>query len=83
MRIDDFNAVSPPEFLPVLVGNRVTLRPGIPEDAEILHAIVSEPSVMHWWGKPESHEKIAASLRGEDGDFLLVIEVDHAVVGGI
>ena len=83
MHRDDADTIPPPEALPVLVGNRVTLRPGVPEDAGILHAILSEPSVMHWWGKPEPHKNIAASLRGEDGEFLLVIEVDHAVAGGI
>lgn len=72
-----------PEEQPLLVGNRVTLRPGIHEDTEILHAIMSEPSVMQWWGQPEPEETIAAHLRGEDGEFLLVIEVDHAVAGGI
>jgi len=83
MHRDDADTIPPPEALPVLVGNRVTLRPGIPGDAGTLHAILSEPSVMQWWGKPEPHKNIAASLRGEDGEFLLVIEVDHAVAGGI
>lgn len=77
------DVVSSPEVLPVLVGDRVTLRPGIPKDAAILHAILSEPSVMQWWGKPEPQKNIAASLQGEDGEFLLVIDVDHAVAGGI
>ncbi len=38
---------------------------------------------MQWWGQPENEDTIAAHLRGEDGEFLLVIEVDHAVAGGI
>ncbi len=79
----DSNSGPPLEVLPVLVGDRVTLRPGIPEDAEILHAILSEPSVTQWWGKPDPHEHLAASLRGEDGEYHLVIEVDHAIAGGI
>ncbi len=37
-----------PELLPVLVGDCVTLRPGTHEEAPILHAILSEPSVMRW-----------------------------------
>jgi len=72
-----------PELLPVLVGDRVTLRPGTHEEAPILHAILSEPSVMRWWGQPEPEEDIAANLRGEGGDCRLIIEVDHAVAGGI
>ncbi len=74
---------SDPELLPRLVGDRVTLRPGTHEEAPILHAILSEPSVMRWWGHPEPEEDIAANLRGEGGNCLLIIEVDHAVAGGI
>ncbi len=72
-----------PEDFPLLVGERVTLRPGRPEDVPILHAILSEPSVTHWWGEPDPEEDIAGDLQGKDGAFLLVIEVDHAVAGGI
>lgn len=69
--------------LPVLVGERVTVRPGTPEDVAPLHAIWSEPSVMQGWGKPDSPDTIAASLRGEGDTVLLVIVVNHAVVGAI
>jgi len=72
-----------PELLPVLAGDRVTLRPGTHEEAPILHAILSGPSVMRWWGQPEPEEDIAAHLRGEGGTCLLVIEADYAVAGGI
>ena len=34
-------------------------------------------------GRARTLRTIAASLRGEDGAFLLVIEVDHDVAGGI
>ena len=79
------NSADSPGFgsLPVLVGERVTLRPGMPEDVAVLHAILTEPSVAKWWGEPEPYAEIAASLRGEDETFLLVIEVDHTVAGGI
>lgn len=71
------------DTLPRLIGERVTLRPGTPEDVPLLHAVLSEPSVVQWWGKPDNHEVIAAHLRGEDDTFLLVIEVDRAAAGGI
>jgi aminoglycoside 6'-N-acetyltransferase len=80
--VDESDAADP-ELLPVLVGDRVTLRPGTPADVPSLHAVLSESSVMQWWGKPDNDELIAAHLRGEDDTFLLVIEVDHAVAGGI
>jgi hypothetical protein len=32
-----------------LVGRRVKLRPGRPEDALQLHAILAEQSVARWW----------------------------------
>lgn len=81
--VDEATAALRPEVLPVLVGDRVTLRPGIPEDARVLRQILSEPSVAHWWGEPESHDAIATNLLGEGAAFLLVIEVDGAVAGGI
>ncbi|MEA2671552.1 MAG: aminoglycoside 6-N-acetyltransferase [Chloroflexota bacterium] len=71
------------DLLPVLVGERVTLRPGAADDVAALREILSEPSVMRWWRDPPSHESIAADLSGESGDVLLVIEVDGAVAGGI
>jgi len=61
----------------------VTLRPGGPEDVQVLRQILSEPSVAHWWGEPESREAISANLRGEGDAFLLVIVVGENVAGGI
>jgi aminoglycoside 6'-N-acetyltransferase len=68
--------------LPLLVGERVTLRPGVPEDVATLLRIRREPSVLRWW-RDASESDLADSLRGETEDHLLVIEVDKAVVGGI
>ncbi|MEP6598370.1 MAG: GNAT family protein [Actinomycetota bacterium] len=70
-------------MLPTLVGERVTLRPGSGQDAQRLHSIGGEPSVARWWGEPDPVDEIAANLRGDSGEFLLVIEVDGDVVGGI
>jgi len=68
---------------PTLTGERVTLRPGHAEDASTLQAILAEPSVARWWGQPETHEEILATLRGEDDSVVLVIEVDGEVAGAI
>jgi hypothetical protein len=38
---------------PVLVGRKVTLRPGRPGDAPKLRAILAEPSVSRWWAEPD------------------------------
>lgn len=61
----------------------VTLRPGRPGDAELLHAILAEPSVSRWWGEPRPAEKLAAALRSDGPTVLLVVEVDGEVAGGI
>jgi aminoglycoside 6'-N-acetyltransferase len=76
--------VATPEVatLPLLVGERVTLRPGVPEDVAALLRIRREPSVHRWW-RDASESDLADSLRAETEDHLLVIEVDKAVVGGI
>ena len=72
-----------PNPLPTLIGNRVTLRPGTADDAATLHAILAEPSVAAWWGEPEPPDEIAATLRGDEGTYLLVVDAGGAVAGGI
>ena len=67
----------------VLVGPRVTLRPGRPQDAPLLRAILAEPSVARWWGEPDSLTSIEADLRGGEDTVLLVMEIDGQVAGGI
>jgi aminoglycoside 6'-N-acetyltransferase len=71
------------EGCPVLVGRRVTLRPGRPDDAPRLQAILAEPSVSHWWGEPAPVTAIETDLRGGDSAVLLVMEIDAEVAGGI
>lgn len=68
---------------PTLPGDRLTLRPGRPGDAEALHAILAEGSVRRWWGDPDAVEELAAALAGADGDVLLVVDVGGEVAGGI
>jgi aminoglycoside 6'-N-acetyltransferase len=75
---------------PLLVGTRVTLRPGRLDDIGALRAILADASVREWWGEPSSADEIAEKLLGEvpgesltGGEVLLVIEVDGTVAGGI
>ena len=56
--MDEAVAAPRPSVLPLLVGDRVTLRPGILEEVPVLRQIFAEPSVAHWWGDPESGEAI-------------------------
>ena len=71
------------EARPVLVGRRVRIRPGGPEDAPGLRAILAEPSVARWWGEPDPVKAIENDLCGGDSAVLLVIEIDGQVAGGI
>jgi aminoglycoside 6'-N-acetyltransferase len=68
---------------PVLAGRTVTLRPGGPGDAELLHTILAEPSVYQWWGEPSPAEEIEDALRSDGPTVLLVVEIDGEVAGGI
>jgi aminoglycoside 6'-N-acetyltransferase len=71
------------ELRPTLVGERVTVRPGRPEDVDALRAIRADPSVARWWGNPEPRAEVEAELWGTSDAVLLVIEVAGEVVGGI
>jgi len=68
---------------PILVGRKVTLRPGRRGDAKKLRAILAEPSVSRWWAEPDPVEVIEEELRGDDSAVLLVVEIDGKVAGGI
>src|SRR5918999_1654094 len=63
--------------LPVLQGDRVTLRPIEDDDLEPLAAIIREPSVAKWWGESDEPERLRDNLR-MDGD-AWAIEADAAV----
>ena len=71
------------EARPVLVGRRVRLRPGGPQDAPELRAILAEPSVSRWWGDPDPVTVIEDDLRGSGSSALLVVEAAGQVAGGI
>ena len=68
---------------PVLTGKLARIRPGGPDDAPLLHAILGEPSVSQWWGEPEPLAQIEGDLLGGSQTVLLVVEVGGEVAGGI
>ena len=65
--------------LPILHGERVTLRPLEDADLDPLIAVVREPSVAAWWGEAEQPERLRDNLR-MDGD-AFVIEADGELAG--
>ena len=65
--------------LPILRGERVTLRPLKDRDLDPLAAIIREPSVARWWSEAEEPERLRANLR-MDGD-AFVIEADGELAG--
>jgi aminoglycoside 6'-N-acetyltransferase len=69
--------------LPVLRGQRATIRPGDPADIAPLRAVLAEESVTRWWGEPPSADQVAAKLRGDGTSVLLVVDVRGEVAGGI
>ena len=68
---------------PTLTGTRLRVRPGAATDVAALHAVRSEESVVAWWNAPEPPETLAAQLRGELTETVLVVEVAGAVAGSI
>jgi aminoglycoside 6'-N-acetyltransferase len=65
--------------LPVLRGERVTLRPLEDADLDALIAVVREPSVAQWWGEAEEPERLRDNLRMDGHAF--VIEADGELAG--
>ncbi len=63
--------------LPVLHGERLTLRPAVEADAAALTALLAEPEVACWWGRYD-----AARVRAELAQIpTWAIEVDGQVAG--
>ena len=60
--------------LPVLRGERLVLRPAVPDDAEAVHAIVHEPEVAPWWGS-STLEEVRDDL---EGTYVVVVEDEVA-----
>lgn len=71
------------ETRPTLFGDGVIVRPGRPADASALTTILAEETVSRWWGIPESAQRLADKLLGDDEVVLLVIEVEGQVAGAV
>ncbi|MDQ6649343.1 MAG: GNAT family N-acetyltransferase [Actinomycetota bacterium] len=69
------------DAVPTLQGARLVLRPGAAADVAALGLIREEASVTQWWGRPEPAEQLAAALRGDDDEVVLVIEIDGRAAG--
>jgi aminoglycoside 6'-N-acetyltransferase len=65
--------------VPVVSGDRVTLRPIEEADLEPLAAIIREPGVAEWWGEAEEPERLRDNLRMDGAAW--AIEVDGELAG--
>ncbi len=63
--------------IPILRGDRVTLRPATDDDAPALLAIHAEPGVAAWWRRAE-WERVT-----EEGATVFAVTVDGEIVGSI
>lgn len=68
--------------LPVIQGERLTLRPAGPQHAEVLLAILEHPDVRPAWSFAEPREYLADEI-GFDDPATFVIELEGAAVGMI
>lgn len=65
--------------LPVLRGERLTLRPLTEADLDVLVVTFADPSVRRWWGTVQGPEALREDLR--HGGSAFAIEVGGAVAG--
>jgi aminoglycoside 6'-N-acetyltransferase len=65
--------------MPVLHGERVTLRPLTDADLDALVAMVGDPSIAEWWGTPDPPEREREGFVNEGSAF--AIEADGALAG--
>lgn len=65
--------------LPVLRGERLTLRPLSEADLDRLVVLLADPSVRRWWGTVEGPDRLREDLRHDGCAF--AIDVDGAAVG--
>jgi aminoglycoside 6'-N-acetyltransferase len=65
--------------LPVLQGERVTLRPITEPDLDALVAIIQSPGVREWWWASGDEERLREDLPNDGNAF--VIEADGEVAG--
>jgi aminoglycoside 6'-N-acetyltransferase len=64
-----------------LRGERVLLRPGRPEDVEVLVRIRNEPEVARRWGSGDIEDEVREGFVGNDEGF--VVEANGEVVGAV
>jgi aminoglycoside 6'-N-acetyltransferase len=68
--------------LPVLQGERVTLRPLADADLDRLVAIIQSPGVREWWWEADDPERMRAGFREDaKAESAFAIEVDGELVG--
>jgi aminoglycoside 6'-N-acetyltransferase len=67
------------DTLPVLHGERVTLRPVRDDDAAALFALLTEPAVAEWWQVWD--EARVRAMIGDRDEPAMAIELDGEVVG--
>lgn len=60
--------------VPVLHGERLTLRPLSDADVEELDGIVAAPGVREWWDANDDHERLRRELRNDGAAFAVEIE---------
>src|SRR4051794_15873567 len=65
--------------LPVLHGERVTLRPIGEADLEVLVAIIQSPGVREWWWESDDAELLRATLPNDGSAF--VVEAGGEIAG--
>lgn len=65
--------------VPVLQGERVTLRPIAEADLEPLADIIGEPSVARWWGESDEPERLRENLLMDGAAW--AIEADGELAG--
>jgi aminoglycoside 6'-N-acetyltransferase len=66
--------------VPVLRGERVTLRPIADADLDPLVALIQSPGVREWWWEAGDRERLREGFR-EDAGSAFVIEVDGKLAG--
>ena len=66
--------------LPVLQGERVTLRQINDADLDALVAIMQSPGVREWWWEADDAERMRDGFR-EDLDSAFAVEVDGELAG--
>jgi aminoglycoside 6'-N-acetyltransferase len=72
-------ADGPPLALPLLHGERLTLRPLGEADLDRLVVLLADPSVRRWWGTTEGADALREDLR--HGGCAFAIAVDDLAVG--